>query len=60
MTALEAEKQSLHEQLSTPLAPAAIAESGKRLKRVEDQVAAHELRWLELTEALEQLETSVV
>ena len=60
MAALDAEKQSLHEQLSTPLAPAAIAESGKRLKRVEDQLATHELRWLELTEALEQLETSVV
>jgi len=60
MAALEAEKQSLHEQLSTPLAPAAIAESGKRLKLVEDQLAADELRWLELTEALEQLETSVV
>ena len=56
MAALEAEKQTLHEQLSTSTAPAEIAQAGKRLKLVEDTLASHELRWLELSEALDQLD----
>ncbi len=56
MAALEAEKQTLHEQLSTSTAPAEIAQAGKRLKLVEDTLASHELSWLELSEALDQLD----
>jgi ATP-binding cassette subfamily F protein 3 len=59
MATLEAEKQSLHDKLASTLAPAEIAEAGKRLKAVEDELATLELRWLELTEAMEQLESAV-
>jgi len=59
MATLEAEKQSLHDKLASTLAPAEIAEAGKRLKVVEDELAKFELRWLELTEAMEQLENAV-
>ena len=55
MASLEAEKQSLHNKLASPLAPADIAEAGKRLKVVEDELEELELRWLELTTQLETL-----
>jgi ATP-binding cassette subfamily F protein 3 len=55
MASLEAEKQSLHNKLASPLAPADIAEAGKRLKVVEDELEELELRWLELTAQLETL-----
>jgi ATP-binding cassette subfamily F protein 3 len=55
MASLEAEKQSLHDQLASPLAPADIANAGKRLKVVEDELEELELRWLELTAQLETL-----
>jgi ATP-binding cassette subfamily F protein 3 len=58
IAALEAEKQSLHDTLSTPIAPSEIAEAGKRLKAVEESLATHELRWLELSDALEQLDNA--
>ncbi len=56
MAKLESEKTALHDKLATPLPPAEIAEAGKRLKVVEDELAALELRWLELTEAMEAIE----
>ena len=59
MATLESEKQSLHDKLAHTLTPAEIAEAGKRLKTVEDELAALELRWLELTEAMEQLDSAV-
>jgi len=59
MATLESEKQSLHDKLARTLTPAEIAEAGKRLKTVEDELAALELRWLELTEAMEQLDSAV-
>jgi ATP-binding cassette subfamily F protein 3 len=59
MAALEAEKQSLHDKLATPLPPADIAEAGKRLKLVEDELASQEMRWLELTEAMDAIENAV-
>jgi ATP-binding cassette subfamily F protein 3 len=59
MAALEAEKQSLHDKLATPLSPADIAEAGKRLKVVEDELAALEMRWLELNEAMDAIENAV-
>ena len=59
MATLASEKQSLHDKLASTLAPNEIAEAGKRLKAVEDELATLELRWLELTEAMEQLESAV-
>jgi ATP-binding cassette subfamily F protein 3 len=59
MATLESEKTALHDKLAKPLPPADIAEAGKRLKAVEDELAALELRWLELTEAMESLESAM-
>jgi ATP-binding cassette subfamily F protein 3 len=59
MAALEAEKQSLHDKLASPLSPADIAEAGKRLKVVEGELAALEMRWLELNEAMDAIENAV-
>jgi ATP-binding cassette subfamily F protein 3 len=59
MAQLETEKTALHDKLATPLPPADIAEAGKRLKVVEDELAALELRWLELTEAMEAIEAEM-
>ncbi len=59
MAKLEAEKTALHDKLATPLSPADIAEAGKRLKVVEDELAALEMRWLELTEAMEAIEAEM-
>jgi len=59
MATLEAEKTALHDKLATPLPPADIAEAGKRLKAVEDELATLEMRWLELTEAMDAIEASM-
>ena len=55
MAQLEAEKTALHDKLATPISPAEIAEAGKRLKVVEDQLAELEMRWLELGEQIEAI-----
>ena len=55
MAQLGAEKAALEEKLATPLPPADIAEAGKRLEAVDDELDACEERWLELSEAIEQL-----
>ncbi|MES2364138.1 MAG: ATP-binding cassette domain-containing protein [Pseudomonadota bacterium] len=57
MQALGAEKDSLQALLTTTTAPAEIAQTGKRLKAIENEVGALEERWLELTE---QIETAAV
>jgi ATP-binding cassette subfamily F protein 3 len=54
MASIEAEKAQLEQQLSTPLPPAEIAEAGRRLKALADEVSALEERWLELTHLLEE------
>jgi ATP-binding cassette subfamily F protein 3 len=59
MATLEAEKTALHDKLATPLPPAEIAEAGKRLKAVEDELAELEMRWLELTEAMDAIEAAM-
>ena len=53
MGVIEQEKTALEAQLSTPLPPAEIAEAGRRLKALTDEVASLEERWLELTALLE-------
>ena len=55
VAALSAEKAELETQLATPLTPAEIAEAGKRLKAVSDELDTLEERWLELSETIESL-----
>jgi ATP-binding cassette subfamily F protein 3 len=51
-----AEREQALAALSSPGAtPAAHAEQGRRLKALDDEIEALEMRWLELSEALEQL-----
>jgi len=54
LAALNAEKAALQARLAAPLAPADIAEAGKRLKAVGDELQALEERWLALGELIEQ------
>ena len=53
MAALNAEKQVLEDTLSQPASPATLADTGRRLKVVNDELESLELRWLELGEQLE-------
>ena len=53
MAVLNAEKQQLEDTLSQPASPATLADTGRRLKAVNDELEALELRWLELGEQLE-------
>ena len=55
MGVIEKEKATLEAQLNTPLPPAEIAEAGRRLKALSDEVATLEERWLELTSQLEAM-----
>ena len=55
MATLSAEKAALEDKLSSPIPPAEIAEAGKRLKTVGDELDTLEERWLELSEQIEQL-----
>ena len=53
---LSQEREALEAELATgALAPAAIAESGRRLKAVGDEIDELEMRWLELSEQIESL-----
>jgi ATP-binding cassette, subfamily F, member 3 len=53
MACIDAERSVLEQQLSAPLPAAEIAEAGRRLKALSDEVASLEERWLELTHLLE-------
>ncbi len=53
MSLLEQERARLEEQLSGPQAPAEMAEAGRRLKAVTEELEGAEGRWLELSEAIE-------
>lgn len=55
MAVIEQEKNALEQQLSTPLPPAEIAQAGRRLKALTDEMAKLEERWLELTEQLQAM-----
>ncbi|MDD5326110.1 MAG: ATP-binding cassette domain-containing protein [Polaromonas sp.] len=50
---LSAEQSSLQTLLTRTTAPAEIAQTGKRLKAIENEVGTLEERWLELTEQIE-------
>ncbi len=55
MAKLTAEKAALEQQLMDNPSPASMAEAGRRLKQVTDELATQEERWLSLSE---QVETS--
>uniref|UniRef100_UPI004047FA98 ATP-binding cassette domain-containing protein n=1 Tax=Limnohabitans sp. TaxID=1907725 RepID=UPI004047FA98 len=54
MASIEAEKNRLEALLSTPISPADMADAGRRLKALADEVTGLEERWLELTSLLEE------
>jgi ATP-binding cassette subfamily F protein 3 len=53
MASIETEKNRLEALLTTPVSPAEMADAGRRLKALADEVATLEERWLELTHLLE-------
>ncbi|QIL43869.1 ATP-binding cassette domain-containing protein [Acidovorax sp. HDW3] len=59
LAALNAEKTTLEERLSQGLAPQDIADCGRRLKACSDEIEALELRWLELSETIEEIENGL-
>jgi len=54
IASIEAEKMTLETLLTTPVSPAEMADAGRRLKALAEEVAALEERWLELTSKLEE------
>ncbi|MBM3386603.1 MAG: ATP-binding cassette domain-containing protein [Betaproteobacteria bacterium] len=56
MAAITQEKSALEAQLSAPLPPAEMAEAGRRLKALGDELAALEERWMLLSEQLQELQ----
>ncbi len=58
MAALNAEKTALEAALARPTPPAEIAQAGKRLKAVTDELHALEERWLALSDQLEVIASS--
>lgn len=57
MQSLNTERDNLQTALTTITAPAEIAQAGKRLKAIDNEIGTLEERWLELTE---QIETATV
>jgi len=55
LAALAAERTELEHRLAETLPPAEIAECGRRLKAGQDETAQLEERWLEISEALEEI-----
>jgi ATP-binding cassette subfamily F protein 3 len=53
MASIDAEKSQLEQLLTTPISPSDMADAGRRLKALADEVARLEERWLELTQQLE-------
>lgn len=53
LAAASTEREQLEAKLSQPLPPAEIAEAGKRLKTINDEIAEIEELWLRLTDELE-------
>ncbi|WP_225785488.1 ABC-F family ATP-binding cassette domain-containing protein [Xenophilus sp. Marseille-Q4582] len=56
LAALGQEKTAREDELMQPLPPAQIAEAGRRLKQIDDEVAQLEERWLALSEQLEAMQ----
>jgi ATP-binding cassette subfamily F protein 3 len=60
MTSIEAEKSRLEALLTATVSPAEMADAGRRLKALADEVATLEERWLELTSLLEEATSTAV
>ena len=60
MQILSAEGAALEGKLASKLAPAEIAEPGKRLKTVNDELKTLEDRWLLLTTQIEEATSATV
>ncbi len=58
MAALNAEKAALEAALGTPTPPAQIAQAGRRLKAVTDELHDLEERWFTLSDELQTIESS--
>jgi ATP-binding cassette, subfamily F, member 3 len=59
MASIDAEKNRLEALLTTPVSPSEMADAGRRLKALSDEVATLEDRWLALTALLEEAETTL-
>ncbi|WP_374406924.1 ABC-F family ATP-binding cassette domain-containing protein [Hydrogenophaga sp.] len=57
LDSLSREKARLEALLSQPASPVELADAGKRLKAINDDIETTEARWLELTEAIEAAST---
>jgi ATP-binding cassette subfamily F protein 3 len=56
LAAATSEREAALAAISEPgVSPAVLADEGRRLKALDEEIEALELRWLELSEALEQL-----
>jgi ATP-binding cassette, subfamily F, member 3 len=58
MQTLEAEREQLHEFMTRAVASTELADKGKQLKRIDEELPVLESRWLELTGLLENASTS--
>jgi ATP-binding cassette subfamily F protein 3 len=58
MAALQAEKTALEAKLAGGLSVEAIAETGKQIQHLSDELAREEEKWMELSEQIEALETA--
>ncbi|HMN22051.1 MAG TPA: ATP-binding cassette domain-containing protein [Ottowia sp.] len=58
MQAIESERGALEQRLLAPLEPAEIADAGRRLKALQDELAALEDAWLAHSSAIEAMEQS--
>jgi ATP-binding cassette subfamily F protein 3 len=60
MASIDAEKTRLESLLTTPVSPAEMADAGRKLKALADEVTNLEERWLELTSLLEEATSTAV
>lgn len=58
MATLQTEKTALEARMATPMPPADIADAGRRLKAVGDELDQLEERWLELSGEIEAAESA--
>ena len=59
MAQLQSEKTGLEAKLLEPISPSDIAETGKKLKVINDDLGSLEEKWLELTSEIEAIESEV-
>ncbi|NIC42759.1 ABC-F family ATP-binding cassette domain-containing protein [Aquabacterium sp. A08] len=60
LATLQAEQAGLHARLQGNLTPAELAEAGKRLKALDDDLAETEERWLEVAAVMEDIEKAAL